>query len=1071
MNTMSIGHDKDNDDFITTTTTMHPRIIANTTQRRAATTKPTLAKRSKERRACTCCPLLGRGVFVVFFLYSISTPFLSEQRAVDAFRAVGLGGGFESKQKHQQQQHQRYTRTTATFLSSIESAARIQSNGVRLKLAKDKSSGESASVSANNNNDDIVETKTTPVTDIDVSVNNSTTSSSSSQFMMNFNASGSIGSLLMQMQKKETELRQLNKSASLLLSEGQALKLDTDQTSFRSISTRTTTTTKTNVNADANANANANGAATAAAPKKDIFSWMRKTDGDIKNEGLVDGNAPGADSATGSQTAMASEILARELDDSVSIRITNSLKDVTLLEPPDIYRIIQPRTTTTKTDDVTDTIQIPSSLALVLEEEKKTDTSSMDNTSTKDNLPPLSRAEHYEGRIGRDMRHLSVSIASCIDSVEEWQLFCQQTTGGLEPLIECIREGAKSIREGSASSKSTSDHQYLTSSTYSSGFSNKEENFQAASGACRAIRDLCALSLDLASVITDGLLRANAAYKEKGEYTLMDDLCTILRHDDELSDLHHQLTDKVAPTKRRRRGLLSFLGRNRQQEGQATSPSSSSPSKSNKWPMGIFRERREARLLWKLYVTQLLLATTCASDCAVDAIRATEGLQDVLLVYSSYAPKERRRRWMRYPGEKIKSMWLKKRRRRQKDSPASTSQETTEQRRRPFIEAASVKDNLNGRIQGTTNQVLAAIGYNEWVPKIPGQKGLRILCLDGGGSRGMTSVVAMKCLVDSLGGMEVADCFDLVVGTSTGAIIAFLVGLNRETSEQAVERYDVLIEKIFTKSAFSTPMLLFTTASYDESPFMNVLTDILKDSTMLDSRENPAVPLVFAVTSKMSSNPTHIALFRNYNYNGGELPDPFMIDPDDARKNLDLPLKNEAKIIRMNHYPKKTDCMQPAPGAGKPDNGSRHPGSFRVLQKYALRASTAAPTVFKPVLMGGEMYCDGGIVASNPSAIAIHEARRIFPDVPIELVVSIGTGGFKEQKSAPRIGWDGIIGQIINSATDGEQIHHILEDVLGDGTTAQGRSSVSDTCYMRFNPTLGMPDEFPIGKPLQIKLL
>lgn len=138
-------------------------------------------------------------------------------------------------------------------------------------------------------------------------------------------------------------------------------------------------------------------------------------------------------------------------------------------------------------------------------------------------------------------------------------------------------------------------------------------------------------------------------------------------------------------------------------------------------------------------------------------------------------------------------------------------------------------------------------------------------------------------------------------------------------------------------------------------------------------------------------------------------------------------------------------------------------GSFRVLQRYALRASTAAPTVFKPVMMGGEMYCDGGIVASNPTAIAIHEARKLFPNIPIELVVSIGTGGFLEQKSAPRIGWDGIIGQIVNSATDGEQIHHIMEDILGDGGTAQlGRSHVSSTRYVRFNPILGLPDEFPI---------
>ncbi len=61
--------------------------------------------------------------------------------------------------------------------------------------------------------------------------------------------------------------------------------------------------------------------------------------------------------------------------------------------------------------------------------------------------------------------------------------------------------------------------------------------------------------------------------------------------------------------------------------------------------------------------------------------------------------------------------------------------------------------------------------------------------------------------------------------------------------------------------------------------------------------------------------------------------------------------------------------------------------------------------------MGGELYCDGGIVASNPAAVAIHEARTIYPSVPIELVVSCGTGAFVEEKSEPRIGWDGIIGE------------------------------------------------------------
>jgi calcium-independent phospholipase A2-gamma len=117
--------------------------------------------------------------------------------------------------------------------------------------------------------------------------------------------------------------------------------------------------------------------------------------------------------------------------------------------------------------------------------------------------------------------------------------------------------------------------------------------------------------------------------------------------------------------------------------------------------------------------------------------------------------------------------------------------------------------------------------------------------------------------------------------------------------------------------------------------------------------------------------------------------------------------------------------------------------------------------------MGGELYCDGGIVSSNPTAVAIHEAKTLFPDIPIEMVVSVGTGAFLEQKSAPRIGWDGIIGQIVNSATDGEQIHHVLEDVLGDAGVL---SSSTSTRYFRFNPVIGLPDEFPIDVTEPAKL-
>lgn len=337
----------------------------------------------------------------------------------------------------------------------------------------------------------------------------------------------------------------------------------------------------------------------------------------------------------------------------------------------------------------------------------------------------------------------------------------------------------------------------------------------------------------------------------------------------------------------------------------------------------------------QLYVTQLLLAMTVASDSAVDALRSTQGLKEAVLKGSSYAPREKTRRWLRYSGKLAKLLWRRTKRQTAATSSASSTTDSTapavqseEPKHRPFVEATELSDDLNGRVRGTSNQVLAALGVNQWVPKMPGQKGLRILCLDGGGSRGVSAVTSLNSLVKSVGGLEISDSFDMVVGTSTGAIIAFLVGLRRETSAQAVERYNALVAKIFTKTALSTPLLLFTTASYDEAPFMDILSEILGDETMLDSRADPSVPYVFAVTSKMSSTPTHISLLRNYNYEGGELPDPFTLDPDQARASLGLSLDKEHPTIRAHTYPNRASKKPNSPGVKSQTGGSRHPGKI-----------------------------------------------------------------------------------------------------------------------------------------------
>lgn len=307
-----------------------------------------------------------------------------------------------------------------------------------------------------------------------------------------------------------------------------------------------------------------------------------------------------------------------------------------------------------------------------------------------------------------------------------------------------------------------------------------------------------------------------------------------------------------------------------------------------------------------MYILQLLLGLTLASDEAVEALQGTPDLISTVKSYSSYAVNEKlKRRWINHPYEVFRRLFDRRLDERKKHSQAEYG----------LTSAPRMQQSITGQLQATSNKLLAALGHNVFIPKSPDQKGLRILCLDGGGTRGIASLEMVKCIVDTMGGVEVCDAFDLICGTSTGAIIAFLIGLRRESQAKASKRYDELIDKIFVKDALSAPMLLLTTASYSEVPFTKVMDQILGDTTMLDSRADARTPLVFAVSSKMSSSTSKMALFRNYNYEGGSN-DNFVIPPDKARKVLGLPpLQRE----RMN----KEICSS---RYAKSNYSSRHEG-------------------------------------------------------------------------------------------------------------------------------------------------
>jgi len=76
------------------------------------------------------------------------------------------------------------------------------------------------------------------------------------------------------------------------------------------------------------------------------------------------------------------------------------------------------------------------------------------------------------------------------------------------------------------------------------------------------------------------------------------------------------------------------------------------------------------------------------------------------------------------------------------------------------------------------------------------EKEIRILCLDGGGMRGLITIYTFDLICQQLG-ENIFDKFDLVCGTSTGGILALACGLKRKTLKEGEKIYKQLGEKVF----------------------------------------------------------------------------------------------------------------------------------------------------------------------------------------------------------------------------------------------------------------------------------
>ncbi len=115
------------------------------------------------------------------------------------------------------------------------------------------------------------------------------------------------------------------------------------------------------------------------------------------------------------------------------------------------------------------------------------------------------------------------------------------------------------------------------------------------------------------------------------------------------------------------------------------------------------------------------------------------------------------------------------------------------------------------------------------------QDSFRILSLDGGGLKGLFTAKLLADLERDLG-VQIGDHFDLITGTSTGAIIALGLAFRIPASD-ILHFYRDKGPKIFDASSFG-----IISTRYSAEPLRVALTDVFGEKTLADSSNRLVIP-------------------------------------------------------------------------------------------------------------------------------------------------------------------------------------------------------------------------------------
>lgn len=135
--------------------------------------------------------------------------------------------------------------------------------------------------------------------------------------------------------------------------------------------------------------------------------------------------------------------------------------------------------------------------------------------------------------------------------------------------------------------------------------------------------------------------------------------------------------------------------------------------------------------------------------------------------------------------------------------------------------------------------------------------GLRVLCLDSGGVRGINELMILEAL-EKLGGgsIPIQRFFDVIGGTSAGALIAMGIGIKDWTIRECKKKYKTLCNSAFVHRNHGHirrwPLVLLEGSLYETTPL-----------TMALIREYGAEMIVGEEVSLLRTSPAFVVLIAN----------------------------------------------------------------------------------------------------------------------------------------------------------------------------------------------------------------